>query len=271
MVLSFHDNHTFTAIFYYHVRVEIPYRCADVNSWSRDSSTIGGASVMDDNNIKSAREFWKEKTRSVEKTTVTRNKVHGLSSASGKNCDKLDEAKRRNKEELVEVLRQRRQSSNSPEPPFVTSSLSRSHPVRTGKGSSKHDLALDPNLRDRWKRSSVATSRLDVGPTPTTYNRSTSPLPMTSPYKVMSTHDSSAVATKMAERMNSLKKVAVKCHPPLRPAISADRVTPAAVQLMSLKQRPFSSSVDVSKYSGQLGDLEKTHLQPFMEKVNIMY
>ena len=42
-----------------------------------------------------------EKTRSVEKKTGTTNKTRVSSSASGENCDKLDEAKRHNKEELV--------------------------------------------------------------------------------------------------------------------------------------------------------------------------
>lgn len=214
-----------------------------------------------------AREFWKEKVRAVEKskTAVTRNRPHGASTNSGKNSDKVDEAKRRNQEELVEVLRQRRQSSNSPEP-CVTSSLRRSQPVSTGKNPSTRDLAGDSNLRDRWKRSTVATSRLDVGrcPTPTDDHRSVSPMAMSTPHKAMNTHDPT-VATKMAERINSLKKIA---HPPLRPASSADNTRQStALQQLSLKKRPFSTSVcDVSNASQH----DKHRLQPIMDKVNIL-
>ena len=238
-----------------------------------------------DDGIKGAREFWKQKAQSVEKskTAVTRSKSPRPGSPSGdvKNGDKLDEVKRRNKEELAEVLRQRRQSSRSPEP-CVTSSLKRSHP---GKGPViAHDILHDSKLRDRWKGTTIATtSRLDIPHNPPVNNhrpRSTSPVAMSSrPYKVM--HDASDVTTKMAERINSLKKITVKPHTPLRPANSVDSTkrTPApsisSGQQATLKKRPFSSSsVDVSSStnSSQHGDDDKSHLQLIMDKVyTIMY
>ena len=200
----------------------------------------------DDNDIKHAREFWR--TLDKSKTAPSRNKISGSSTSSDKNQDKVDEAKRRNKEELVEVLRQRRQASKSPEP-CVTSPFRRSHPVIRGKESSTNDLAHSSNSRDRWKRNTVATTRSELAcsPTPTGKLRSVSP-PAT-PYKVMNTHDPSSVTSKMAERMNSLKKIAPKSYPPLRPASSADDSTRtlAPDQQVSLKKRPFSTStVDVS-------------------------
>ena len=219
---------------------------------------------MDDyNNIKEAREFWR--TLDKSKTAPTRNKPLYGSSDSDKDRHEVDEAKRRNNEELVEVLRQRRQASTSPQP-CVTSHIKRSHPVGRGKESSTDDLAHSSNFRDRWKSSTVATSRSDIIciTTPTGKLRSASP--PASPYKVMNTHDSSTVATKMAERMNSLKKITLKSHPPLRPASSADDSTRtlAADQQVSLKKRPFSTStVDVSnpaKYNG-------SHLQPIVDTV----
>ena len=233
-----------------------------------------------DDGIKDAREFWKEKALSVEKskTAVTRSRSPRPVSPSGivKNGDKLDEAKRRNKEELVEVLRQRRQSSSSPEP-WVTSSLKRSHP---GKGSTTaHDIPHDSKLRDRWKRTTVAsTSRVDVthNPTPIINRRSPSPLAMSSPYKVMCTHDSSTVATKMADRINSLKKITVKPHPPLRPASSVESTKQTSApsissgQQASLKKRPFSTSaVDISS-STQHSDNDNSQLQFIMDKVYII-
>ena len=227
-----------------------------------------------DDDIKDAREFWKEKARSVEKskTAVTRSRSPGFPSVSAKNGDKLDEAKRRNNEELVEVLRQRRQSSSSPEP-CVTSPLKRSHQVRPTTAHDTREIPYDSKLHDRWKRTTVTTaSRVDTAPspTPTSSLRSTSPLAMSSPYKVMCTHDSSTVATKMAERINSLKKVTLKPHPPLRPASSVDSTKRTPVsnsQLASLKKRPFSTSVVDINNSPQHSDNDKNHLQLIMDKV----
>ena len=239
-----------------------------------------------DDGIKGAREFWKEKALSVEKskTAVTRSRSPtprpGSPSGDVKNGDKLA-AKQRNKEELAEVLRQRRQSSSSPEP-CVTSSFKRSHP---GKGEGKgptiaHDIPHNSKIPDRWKRTTIATtSRLDIPHTPTPINnqRSTSPVAMSSRYKVMPcTHDSSNVATKMAERINSLKKITVKPHPPLRPASSVEStkrtLAPpiSSSQQASLKKRPFSTSaVDVSSStnSPQHNDNDKNHLHLIMDKV----
>lgn len=265
------------------MKIEIPLLMT-LAHYHVTQSVIGGANMMDDgfrDGIKGAREFWKEKTQSVEKskTAVRRSKSPRPGSPNG---DKLDEAKRRNKEELAEVLRQRRQSSSSPEP-CVTSSFKRSHP---GKGpTTAHDIPHDSKPRDRWKRTTVeTTSRLDIPHSPINNHRprSTSPLAMSSPYKVMCTHDSSNVATKMAERINSLKKITLKPHPPLRPASSVDsKRTPALVppaplipsgQQSSLKKRPFSTSaVDVNS-SPQHSDSDKNHLHLIMDKVcTIMY
>lgn len=221
---------------------------------------------------KDVREFWKEKVRSVErsKMAVTKYRPHGFASGSGKNVDKVDEAKRRTNEELAEVLRQTRQSSNSPEP-SVTSSISRSRPVRTIgiKESPAHEL----NPRDFWKRSTVAASRMSAGSrssssSPTGDHRNASSLPAAtpSPYKVMCTRESPTVANKMAERIDSLKKVAVKPHPPLRPASSEDndKQTPRDWQL-ALKKRPFSTSAFDINNSQQ--DHEKSHFQANIDKV----
>lgn len=219
---------------------------------------------MDDNDhIKDAREFWR--TLDKSKTAPSRNKTCGISTGSDiKDQDKVDEAKRRNKEELVEVLRQRRQASKSPEP-CVTSPFRRSHPVnRRGKESSANDLAHSSNTRDHWKRSTVATPQSELLCSPTRAGKHSSVSPPATPYKlVMNTHDSSSVTSKMTERMQSLKKITVKSHPPLRPASSADDSTRtlAPDQQVSLKKRPFSSSsVDVSNTAEAL--------QPITDKVH---
>lgn len=212
-----------------------------------------------DGNIKDVREFWKEKVKLVEKskTTTAKSRLESFPSSGAESGDEVYEAKRRNNEELVEVLR-RRQSSNSPEPPCVTSSLSRSHPardpVRIGKVSSTSRSTHDrkSNLHDRLKRITVATTRTDIGRRSIPTRKIASQLPASSsPYKMINLHDSLTVANKMAERMNSLKKITSKPHPPLRPASSTaaecNRQSPPPIQKLTLKKRPFSTSAaDVS-------------------------
>ena len=211
-----------------------------------------------DGDVKDVREFWKEKVRSAEKsnTAVTRSVSPVPPSINIKSDNKLDEAKRRNKEELVEVLRQRRQSSNSPEP-CVTSSLTRrSHPVIAPvKRPTKADLVLE----SKWKSRTTAApkSRADLSRSLVV---SAPPLEMSSSYKVITpaTHDTSAVATKMAERINSMKKVALKPHQPLRPSRSVEGVKQLTLgsQLSSHKKRPLSVQCN-----------EEDHLQHIMDKV----
>lgn len=201
------------------------------------------------NTIKDAKAFWEEKVSSSDilKANVTRNGPHGFSSSGSKNNDidkvdeRLDEAKRRTNEELVEVLR-KRQSSHSPEP-RVMSSLSRNRPGSTsGVSSESYDSSSQAASRESWKNATIATSRAHM-------ERDTASTPPSVywPCKVTCAHDHPSTVAKMTERMNSLKKVTSKPHPPLRPAISVD-FTRKAPKLSHhspealLKRRPFSTS-----------------------------
>ena len=222
-----------------------------------------------DDDVKDAREFWQEKVRSAEKSSsaVTRRSVSPVPpSFSIKSDNKLDEAKRRNKEELVEVLKQRRQSSNSPEL-CVTSSLTRrSHPVEAPikPPTIKTDLVLE----SKWKCLTTVKTKSRVDLTRSLVVRAP-PKEKSNSWKMITpaqaTHDSSAVATKMAGRINSMKKVALKPHQPLRPSRSVEGAKQLAPSSQSLSQKKRPLTVCVESNSLQCND--ENHLQHIMDEV----
>jgi len=222
------------------------------------------------NSIKNVRTFWKEKVRSAESEAKSqkapvRTRSHEVSSrVTSGNCkkddkisDKIDEAERNTKEELIEVLKQRRESSCSPQP-YMTSSC-RSRPDRLVKPSSTddHELVHDSNFRDprgSWKKTTnTAPLSTDVEHSSTgpfrpriglTRSPSLGPLPVVTPptFKDTRTHNSSTVAKGMAERTS---KSMLKPHRPLRPASSVGSTKQSRapfLPLTPLKKRPFSTS-----------------------------
>jgi len=213
---------------------------------------------------KDVRAFWEKKTNSVEsqKPPLGRNRPHGFTTIVRHGDDPMGEAKRRTKEELSEVLRQRRHSSASPEPHVVTHkkvtrSTSNRDPSRSADGRIQ---------RDSWKKTAVAAAamaRSELSPTPTDL-RSISPQPS---YINKTANDSTKA--KMAERISNFKRATcAKPHPPLKPTNSS-KVKSLPLPPPSAKKRPFSTSAIEGSMAvtSQRVDNQHQSMQPILVSV----
>jgi len=202
---------------------------------------------------KDVRAFWEKKANSVENPNPSsgRNRSHGFSTGVRHGEDPAAEAKRRTKEELSEVLRQRRHSSASPEP-HITAWVASRESTRSVDGRIYHGS---------WKKIAVAAA--DVGAELTTSPTITRSISLRPSYNHKPANDSTKA--KMAERISSFKRAtSTKPHPPLKPTNSNKyKLLPPPPQ-----RRPFSTSaIEGNTTVAYSQDMDSKHqsLQPIYQ------